>query len=77
MTIIDFTYMGSFAQVEHYFAAVSEKDDFVIYALNFMLNQSFLFCFYAINLPFEPSRFLRSFSIDLKIEIKKCAMIKQ
>ena len=75
MTIIDFTYMGSFAQVEHYFAAVSEKDDFVITAINFMLNQSFSFCFYAINLPFKPSGFVRSFSIDLKIEIGRCAMI--
>ena len=33
-------HMGSFPHPTHYFAAAGENDDFVIAAINFMLNQS-------------------------------------
>ena len=39
-TFFKFLHMGSFPHPTHYFAAAGENDDFVIAAINFMLNQS-------------------------------------
>ena len=50
-------HMGSFPHPTHYYAAAGENDDFVIAAINFMLNQSLWFFFMLLICVYSPPDF--------------------